>query len=636
MKNVRLNLLYAVSSLSLIVMMMPEVQAANIGNGVTVTAPPTVNQAMNFTAPAPGGTFVIEAGITFVGALTSDGGAAIGTLVLNNASLYQGAVGDPSISTITLNGNANIIGATGAAVFNLGQNTLTNTGALNLPSGIILNTKVVSDSIFGNIGIGGATDSIAGASIQVNVDASGATPGSLSGAPLFIVAAGAGTNGLPVNVTSNNILYSFSGLNTTGNIEIIPTYHPIALPSTVGAVFTALLTVAANNPGSDIANVMAAVVALPTPTAIADALAQFNPTADGALTRMSFDSTKQFQQLWALHMTNGRCVYAQECDCYTRNENGEYVDSEGNPLSHEKQAECEKRRKAACDSSINCNTVSNRWEIWADGFGLWGHQKKRQGFNAYSANLYGGMIAAQGPITRELSAGFGGGYANTHVDRVHGGHSMINTYDGTAYLSYNPTHWYLDAAFSFDFNRYRDQRRIQFTGVDRIAKAEYVGRQYTGLVAGGYRFYKWCSIFTPLASLQYSYLSVNKYHEHGAGDLDLNVNEQHYNFLESSLGWKVARPVQTRRGAFVPEVHALWLHDFFGDAQHLQTTFSSVASEAPITTTNEPTLARNRGDVGAGVTFISCINLAVEAVYNYEFSNRWHAHQGLVKLSKQF
>lgn len=616
MKSTYIKLLRAVSFLSLTIMVIPNAEAANIANGAIVTAPPQTDQAMNFQAPAPGGTFIIEPGVTFTGALTNDA-AGIGTFVLNSGSQLNGAVGQATgaLLQVTLNGDATIIGATSANTFNLGQNTLTNTGALNLPSGIVLNTRVVSNALFGHIAASGA-DGISGASVTVNVDASGVialTPG----APLFVVSAAGTTSGLPVNVTSNNVLYSFIGNNLNGNITIIPTLNPAVVPPStavgggVASIFTALLAVAANNPGSDIANVMAAVSALPTPAAIQSALLQFNPIVDAALPRMSFYSAKQFQQLWALHMTNGRCIYATECgaDCLS--------------------CEC-------CDPFVNCCCVDNTWEVWADAFGLWGHQNKKHGFNGYNANLYGGMVGFQGPICTELSAGLGLGYANTHVKRSHDNDSTINMYDGTVYLSYNPSHWYLDAAFSFDFNQYEDKRHISFTGVHRTAKADYVGREYTGLLAGGYRYFKWCTIFTPLASIQYSHLSVNKYHEHGAADLDLHVKEQNYNFLESSLGLKVARPIQTRSGVFVPEIHGLWLYDFYGDSMNLNTTFSGVAAEAGSFKTKGPGLARNRGDVGAGVTFISCCDLGVEAVYNYEFSHRWHAHEALVEISKQF
>jgi hypothetical protein len=173
MRNASLKLLYSVSCLSLAMLTTSKVEAVtNINNGQTVTAPPQANDQINFLAPAPGGTFIIQSPTTFVGALTN-AGAGIGTLVLNSGTQLNGAVGTgvSPLFQITLNGNATIIGATSAQNFNLVQNTLTNTGALNLPSGSILNTKVISNALFGNIGIGAATDSIAGPSITVNVDA---------------------------------------------------------------------------------------------------------------------------------------------------------------------------------------------------------------------------------------------------------------------------------------------------------------------------------------------------------------------------------------------------------------------------------------------------------------------------------
>ncbi len=630
MRNIRLNLLYAISFLSLTTLTIPNAEAANIPNGATVTAPPQTDEAMNFLAPAPGGTFIIQSGITFTGAITN-AAAGVGTLVLNSASQLNGAVGTgvSPLLQITLNGNATIIGATSAQTFNLGQNTLTNQGALNLPSGIVLNTRVVSNALFGNISVTGA-DSIAGASVTVNVDASGVvalTPG----APLFVISAQGTTSGLPVNVTSNNVLYSFIGNNLNGNITITPTLNPVIPPVPGGGVssaLTALLAIAAANPGSDIATVVAALAALPTEAALADALLQLNPIVDGALPRVSFQAAQQFQNLWSKHMGYGRCVYATNCkDCCRC-----------------PQAECDTGQYSeccGCFSEINCANVCNRPELWVDAFGSFGDQEARDNFRGYNDQVYGGMLGFQLPMNRTTSWGLGAGYAHSHVHRTdlngNKNFSNIQTYDATLYLSYDPTHWYLDTAFSFDLNRYSDTRHIQFPGINRVATAHYYGQQYTALAATGYRFYtRSCWIFTPLASLQYSYLHVNHHREKGAGDIDLQVEEQDYNFLESSLGLKISRIIQTRGGAFVPEVHAMWLHDYFGDAMDLDTTFSGVAEQAGPFRTKGPSFDRNLGDVGAGITFISCSRLALELVYNYEFGKTYHAHEGLVKVTQRF
>lgn len=445
---------------------------------------------------------------------------------------------------------------------------------------------------------------------------------------------------MPVNVTSNNVLYSFIGNNLNGNITIIPTLNPaIPIPGGVGSVFTDLLAIAAKYPNSDIATVMAAVSALPTAAAIADALAQFNPNVEGALPQVSFQAMKRFTNLWTKHMGYGRCIYATNCcdPC----SNNLCCDPRQCCTPCSKDPCCDpKKQGCCCTTEFNCPCVPNRFEVWADGFGYFGHEDGRHGFHGYNSQIYGGMLGFQAPVNQVTSIGLGGGFAESHIHRkhTHGSNSSIQTYDATLYISYDPTHWYLDAGFSFDWERYKDSRHIEFPGINRTAKAHYDGQQYSTFFATGYRFYtSKCVIITPVAGLLYSYLHVNKYHEHGAGDLNLHVHGQKYNFLESTLGLRLANPVQTCRGAFVPEIHAFWLHDFYGDRMDLKTSFSGVAEETgPFKTKGPSSLDRNLGDVGASFAFIFCNRLALELVYNYEFGKHYSANEALIKITKRF
>lgn len=624
MKKKHIHLFSVVKVLLLTIMTIPDAEAAtNIPPDVTVSG----NDSNQYNFTTPNGLLTIGPSGNLTMAVTNNA-AGDGIIVFNGGQI-AGQIGTPTspVQAITLNANGTITGQTSSSTFNLGQNTLTQNGALALNSGsLTLNTKVITNALFGNIAVTGA-NTFSGPSVTVNVDASGVvalTPG----APLFIVGAQGTTTAVPVIVTSNNVLYSFTGLNLNGNIEIFPTLNPaVPIPSSgVGSVFTALLTVAANNPGSDIATVVAAISALPTSAAIAAALAQLNPNVNGAIPRASFAGAQQFQNLWSKHMGYGRCIYATDCCTDPKSpKDGK------NPC-------LEKRPEKACWSEINCSNVPNRFEVWVDGFGYWGRQNAHHDFEAYKDDIYGGMIGFQAPLTRELSIGFGAGYAWTSIlqnDNKNDGH--IQTYDATLYAAYDSTHWFLDAAFSFDYNYYHSSRHIFFPGIDRTATSNYNGKEYTALGVSGYRWYtNDCFIITPFAGLQYSYLDVSKYREHGAGDIDLHVNAQHYDFLESSLGLEFSRPIQTRHGAFVPEVHGIWLHDFYGDAMDLNTIFSSVASEAGRFTTKGPAWARNSWDVGGSIAFITCNRWSIELVYNYEFSSTYHANEGLFKLSKRF
>ncbi len=589
----------------------------NIPNGVTILSPPQANDNILFQSPEPGGTLAVQFGHTFVGNIDTQA-PNVGTLELIGS--LDGSVGlTHPIRNINAISSSMITGSAATqSIIVIDVNLLVQNG-LTLPANSMITINLSPGP---GITVTGA-NTFVGPLVLTYLNLSGILKEGIY--PIIDAQSGTTDAADQIKLMGFPAMYTYTPLNSNGSVSLKSTLHPKL--GGAANVLSPLINIAASNPGSDIATVILALQSLPSTDAVIDAVLQFAPPVDGALTRMSFNSAKQFQQLWSLHMTNGRCVYAQcDEDYYLLDENGEYVNQDGITL-REVQEEC--------DSSVYCDSVLNRWEVWADGFGLWGHQNSKQGFNGYRAHLYGGMLAAQGPITQELSAGFGGGYAQTHVQRDHNNHSTIGAYNATVYLSYNPTHWYLDAAFSFDYNHYHDLRHIKFPGIDRTAKADYNGLQYTGLLAGGYRFYGWCAIFTPLASLQYSRLNVDNYHEHGAKDLDLHVKSQDYNFLESSLGLKIARPIQTDNGAIIPEVHALWLYDFYHDAMHLKGNLSGAAKEGTFIA-NGPGMARNRGDVGVGITFITCYDLGLEFVYNYEFSKRWHASEGLIKISQRF
>jgi uncharacterized protein with beta-barrel porin domain len=378
------------------------------GNGTMRFNKPT-SAALHFNTFD--GTLIVDK--TFDGALTNTA-TGNGTLILNANSILTGAVGDSTnaLKAVTLNGNAEIVGATAAQTFNLNQYTLTNQGTFLISPTIgKINTTIISETEYGKIIVNGPSTVSGDLSINVKVDGL-----LVSNDPLTLLDAtsGSGAVALP-NVTSLSPLYSFTANYTSlGKIVLFPTILPVVpvVPGGGGggsgggsaAIIPAIIAVAVANPGSDIANVLLAVSALPNAGAVASAVAQFNPVTDGSIPIMSFAAAKQFQQLWSLHMSNGRCVIATECDDAC---------TSGQRLSKAKLAECEKKMNAGCDSSVNCHSISNRWEAWIDGFGEWATQSKRHGHFNYDADLYGTMAGFQGPITTELSAGFGGGYAHT-------------------------------------------------------------------------------------------------------------------------------------------------------------------------------------------------------------------------------
>jgi len=261
----------------------------------TATFNVTGNGTMQFNADAHGalqfdtdGFLIVGGGTIFTGAVTNLA-FNTGTVTLGSASLLTGAGGDPTNTLKQVNvldGNATWDGAIHVQNVSLGTNTLFHTDTLQLGTSAapaIINTTLLSDVTFGNISMLGFSDSILGGSVTVNVSDGSAIL--TSGQPLFIVSAGAGSNAVPVNVTGGT-RYTYRGLNINGNIEIIPTSillssiasNPTA--AAVGAVLNSLISIAAANPGSDLAFIENALFSLPNGAAFEEALLQISLTSN--------------------------------------------------------------------------------------------------------------------------------------------------------------------------------------------------------------------------------------------------------------------------------------------------------------------------------------------------------------------
>ena len=181
----------------------------------------------------------------------------------------------------------------------------------------------------------------------------------------------------------------------------------------------------------------------------------------------------------------------------------------------------------------------------------------------YKSKTYGAMVGFDMPIDDGTRAGIGVGYARNTIDgKLFTADTDFNTYQATAYVAHESGPMYVEGDVSFGFNQYTGERQIVFPGIDRTADASYNGKDITAFVAAGYHFFSDGFTITPLASLQFTNLGLNSYTETGAGDINLQVNSQNYNFLEFRPGRKVRASLRHGRcDNLLPEMHFKWLYE---------------------------------------------------------------------------
>lgn len=232
------------------------------------------------------------------------------------------------------------------------------------------------------------------------------------------------------------------------------------------------------------------------------------------------------------------------------------------------------------------------------------------------------------------------GYARNTIDGNHNtGRTEVDSYQVTGYLGYAPGPWFVQGALVAGADRYDGSRDIVFPGISRTAEADYSGHQYTGLVTLGTHLYNNQGFtVTPLASLQYSRIHVGSYTEDGAGDVNLRVDSQDYDFIQSGLGVKAESVIQSSSGTYSPEVHVKWLHDFSSTTMEQKAAFTGGGGKFKVEGVDQD---RELYNVGAGITFLSCNcdqnSWTVKGLYDYKWNESdYSSHQLSLMASLKF
>ncbi len=623
--------------------------------------------ATNFAAD---GTISLAPNTTVIGALTTTAGANTGTLSLGGASILNGAVGGAvGLRAINVTGGSNlagvsatITGAVDAYTFSLGTNTLNIGGALTIanigPAGVV-NTTLASPTLYGNIRPLGATNLGPALAVNVTVPSTAFIPvGSLFN--IIQTTTGtlqSGTNGSVITVTvrdPTNPLYTFSAvpaagtiaglvtIQTTGIPLLVPILPPpgtppviITPPGGVPIVVTPPVTPVTGPPAAtlpvaaavvpailatpltpDLVNVvLPAVDALTTPAAVIAAVTQLAPSAaDIAAPLVTFQMSQQFQDLLSYRLFDTLCgLDTREVDGETRREDAQ---------------------------ATTCREDKPRSGLWIKGFGEVSNQNPQGSFVGYTASIYGTMIGYDvpiGPYTRAgVALGFGHGVINGDTFNAS---TTLNSYNGIAYIGHESGPWYVNGDLSFGWNDYSGSRSISFPGFNRTATASYSGQDYAAFATTGYHFFARGLTITPFASLQYTHVDLGSYSEGGAGDIDLRVNSQSYDFLESGLGAKVARPFVNGTVTYVPELHAAWLHELSNPL--LQNAAAFNVPGAPVFAAPGFRPADDILNIGARLTIMSCsckvIAWSLEATYDFYWASQgYSANRGMLRFASRF
>jgi outer membrane autotransporter protein len=290
-----------------------------------------------------------------------------------------------------------------------------------------------------------------------------------------------------------------------------------------------------------------------------------------------------------------------------------------NPQVEEKQEQLKERISAPCHD--------RPWNFYFGPTGDFGRvltKKQALGFHYDSAGALAGFDYA----FSDLGVGFLFDYDHIdgRVDEKWGKFNVDQTH-GSLYVTYIRAP---EPQLSFNLilgggYEWYNIRRNAGTGVargmpqgvefDALAGMEYtIEKERTECMADHWQV-------VPLVNLQYIYLHVNNYREHGAGGFDLQYHSQNVRSLRSTLGTRINYSWEWTNVVFKPEINLGWQWEFFDKNRHL-------GLAGPGFATNLLIAQPGRNVALAGIDFLVTLfdKYGVEASYDFEWNERYLDH----------
>ncbi len=217
-----------------------------------------------------------------------------------------------------------------------------------------------------------------------------------------------------------------------------------------------------------------------------------------------------------------------------------------------------------CCSPRNCCSYDCDSSVWITVFGnLMDNTKRLDNLRRFDANAVGVVAGLDSCCGPSFYYGAAVGYTHTHlIWRNRGGKGNLDSYYGALYGSWQCDCFSADVSVIGGGTDQDLERRIIFTGLDRVAKSDPWGYFVTGHL-GLRSMWDWCcTTFEPYAVGDYHYYTRQSFKEKGADSINLNVRSKDQHFARGEAGVKVYSNVMSDCYCFAPYIGLSWVGEF--------------------------------------------------------------------------
>jgi outer membrane protein OmpA-like peptidoglycan-associated protein len=280
---------------------------------------------------------------------------------------------------------------------------------------------------------------------------------------------------------------------------------------------------------------------------------------------------------------------------------------------------------------------AEHWTLWGRGYGVFGNANDQSGPNhvaGYSETRGGGIFGADYTFNENWLLGGAVNYSHNAIDFYQSaGNTDLDGLLLAIYGQYRQGPWYVNGTFQGGWNWYTTNRNITipFTAT---AHSSYDGQTYGAYGEAGYDFLPDNWKITPFVGIGWVHGVINGFTETGAGPANLTVHDSDADSVQSSLGVRVSTRVPLWGSFAVPEVRAIWQHEFSDESKSVTNSFA--LSPSSVFSQQGSQFGRDSGIFGAGITYEWRSQTKLFFDYDYKTNGDYHASAIMAGLRVAF
>jgi outer membrane autotransporter protein len=277
--------------------------------------------------------------------------------------------------------------------------------------------------------------------------------------------------------------------------------------------------------------------------------------------------------------------------------------------------------------------MEQRWGIYLEPMANWGNLRPTFQQVGYHYKNFGFILGADYWIKDNFLVGLNTGYSHTGTAvGGTGGGINVNNIPVNAYSAFFVNGFYANGTLGYTYNHFDLQRNIVFGTINRTAKANTSGDQFQAAAETGYDIQVGKAIVGPTVSLQYAILNIRPFTETNAGALNLRVDSQTANSLQTGVGARASYQAKVGNVTVKPQVSVAWQHEYSDNTRGLNARLAQGSGTMNFRT-DQP--GRDFAVVSADISTRISKNLTANLSYTAEVGRSRSSNQG-VNLGLRF